>query len=237
MACDYKLKKISKKYPDGTAAIVYDYPDKRDTLNYEMKIYFPTGKIQQELKVEKGKIVGAPIYFYPDGKISEIDSLMQPASIPANSWNGTMTCFYENGKISGRFIVKNGDVNGLTQHYNENGVLVKEYFVINDSIKNGEYNEFYPDGKLLRKATYSNDTLVGTEYIFKENGDTLKYNDYHNGRSSFPFKKWLDNGNVLEGNYLDGKHKAVLWRWYDKNGKEIRRKIAYPIKGAYVHPA
>jgi len=40
----------------------------------------------------------------------------------------------------------------------------------------------------------------------------------------------------LEGTYADKKEKAVIWKWYDKNGKEIKRKIDLPKNGQFASP-
>ena len=144
--------------------------------------------------------------------------------------------YNENGSISQQFIVAGGSLNGLSRHYNGNGVLVKEYYLINDSIKEGDYKEYFENGRILRQATYHMDTLVGTEYIFKENGDTAKYYSHYRGNPDLPYKKWLDNGNILLGNYSPKTSKYVVWKWYDKSGKELRTKIVHPSKNGFVTP-
>ena len=96
--------------------------------------------------------------------------------------------YNENGTLSQRFCVKSGSFNGVSKHYNSNGVLVKEYYLIDDCIKDGEYKEFY------------------------------------------------ENGNVLMRNYADTSGKIVVWKWYDINGKELKRLIQHSVNKVFVSP-
>jgi len=40
----------------------------------------------------------------------------------------------------------------------------QEYYLENDSIKNGDYREYYPNGRIFRHMTDHLDTIVGIEY-------------------------------------------------------------------------
>jgi hypothetical protein len=53
---------------------------------------------------------------------------------------------------------------------------------------------------------------------------------------AFPYKKWLDNGLILYGNYTNDKEKEVLWQWFDKSGKETKREIRKAQSTGFVAP-
>jgi antitoxin component YwqK of YwqJK toxin-antitoxin module len=235
-ACKSEAKKVIKRFPDGVPSVVFEYADKSDTLNYVIKTYHHNGKVRQVATIKDGNFTGQGVTYYPDGKVSEIDSLSKARNMKWDDWDGVSTHFYENGKVSKRTVIMNGEANGLSQQYDSRGVLAKEYYLTHGLIKNGEYKEFYENGKVSVKETFKNDTIVGFAYFFKENGDSIKYYACYEGNPSLPIKKWLENGNVLEGKFLDNNEKAVIWKWYDKNGIEIKRKIVYPVNGAYVSP-
>jgi hypothetical protein len=78
--------------------------------------------------------------------------------------------------------------------------------------------------------------LIGPNYYFRENGDTVKYIGVWKGQESMPYKKWLKNGNILEGDYTDSTGKVVLWKWVDPKGKEIKRWIQYPKNKMFICP-
>jgi len=224
-SCKKPVKKIIGRYADGTPGVVYEYADKGDTSNYISKDYYPNGSIRRIAIVTNGQVTGKVTTYYENGKISQIDSLLHPRKIiDDGDWDADVTSFYDNGVISEKFEIRHGFINGLSKYYDTRGVLVKEYYLIKDTIKNGEYREFYDNGMTLLLATYINDTLVGTEYHFKENGDTIKYYNHYKGRPDFPYKKWLDNGNILFGNYAGNDNKVAVWTWHTKNGKLIKKE-------------
>ncbi len=234
-SCKSPLTKVVTKHKNGNPAIVADLPDRRDTLNYTVRIYFSDGQLKRIAQVTNGKYSGVIKTYYESGKLSQLDSLINPCSIQTGACDETCIRFYENGVLSERFSVKEGECNGLSQHFGWKGQLAKEYYLVDDSIKNGSYREFYDDGKILRSATYHMDTLVGYEYIFKENGDTVKYYSHYNGQMDFPYKIWLgDGGSTAYGTHLNGD--TVLWTWYDQKGNIIKKQTAVPSKSGYVVP-
>jgi antitoxin component YwqK of YwqJK toxin-antitoxin module len=236
ISCKTSLKKVIARNKNGSVAVVFEFPDRSDSLTYFMKIYYPDGKLRSEATIVNAKYTGQIITYFPNGIKYQIDSLVEPCDFKIKACNEILLRYNENGTISQRFTVKNGTLNGYSQHYSNSGVLVKAYYVTNNSIKNGEYEEFFENGKTMLKATYHLDTLVDNEYFFKENGDTLRYFQVQNGHVWFPYTEWLENGNMLNGKFVDDKEKALLWTWYDSNRKEIRRKIEYPKNGVFVKP-
>jgi len=233
-ACKSSLKKVVARYASGTPRTVYEYPDRRDSLTYIIRIYYPDGRIYKVGTVKNGLFADKKITYFESGKIHQIDSLSKPCDKQADACDGSLIRYNENGTISQHYIIRNGQFNGLSQHYNGNGVLVKSYYLRNDSIKDGEYFEFYDNGIIARKATYKNDTLTGYEYFFKENGDTAKYYSHYKGNIDFPYKKWLENGNTLVGNSLNSN--SVIWIWRDKSGKELKRIKLFPDKSGFRTP-
>jgi antitoxin component YwqK of YwqJK toxin-antitoxin module len=170
---------------------VYELPDRSDTLNYTLKMYYPDGQLQRIAQVVNGKYVGVIRTYFNSGKLYELDSLISACDVSSGECDETLIRYSENGKLSQRFTVRAGHFNGLSQQFDQKGLLAKEYELVDDSIKNGVYREFYDNGKILRSATLHMDTLVGYEYIFKENGDTLKYysqREYTQKTNCNPFK-------------------------------------------------
>jgi antitoxin component YwqK of YwqJK toxin-antitoxin module len=197
-------------------------------------MYYPDGQLQRIAQVVNGKYVGVIRTYFNSGKLYELDSLISACDVSSGECDETLIRYSENGKLSQRFTVRAGHFNGLSQQFDQKGLLAKEYELVDDSIKNGVYREFYDNGKILRSATLHMDTLVGYEYIFKENGDTLKYYSHYQGQMDFPYKIWLEDGGTAYGVRLKGE--MVLWTWYDKNGNILKRQTATPSKSGYVLP-
>ncbi len=236
VSCKTERKKILGRFPDGKPSVVILYPDKSDTTTGSIFVYYHDGKIKIKLSLDEDKYVGQKITYYHSGQIEQIDSLSQPCDTSQDECDGSLIRYYENGKISQRYTVRNNIFNGMSQHFLPNGVLAKEYELKNGMTKNGIYKEFSDNGNVSLECTYQNDTIVGFEYFFNEKGDTIKYLNHYNGQASFPYKKWLDNGLILYGNYTDTTAKAVKWIWFDKKGNEIKSKVAKEKKEGFVTP-
>lgn len=237
MSCKNPIKKVISRYPDGTPGVIYEYSDKNDTLNFISKSYYHNGNIHKISTVVGGKFIGKPTTFYENGKISQIDSLLHRRSPDENDWDADVVTFYNNGSVSEKFKIRHGYVSGMTEFYNEKGLLVKEYYVTKDTIKNGLYKEFNGNGKVVYETTYRNDTLSDFEYYFDDNGDTLKYNAVtKEGGGTFPYKRWLKNGEILQGIFVDSSGKIAEWKWIDKNGKVLKRKLQHSVNKIFISP-
>lgn len=236
VSCEIPGKKVKLVFANGTPAIVHEYPDMHDTSTFIAKEFYPSGKLHKVATIEGNKYVGTVKTYYPSGKNYQIDSLLSPWKTSSEIWNGLVTTYYENGNISEKFIVKHGAISGLSRHYDNRGILVKQYYLINDTVKSGEYEEFFDNGNVALKAFYKNDTITGIKYFFKENGDTAKYYQVYKDRPSMPYKKWLENGNVLQGNFIDSAQSAIIWKWTDKNGYLIKQQTIYAINKKFVAP-
>ena len=234
ISCKNEEKKIIKTYSNGNTSSVMEYPDDRDTLNFSIKNYYPDGMIKSEAVVVNGKYVGKKIIYFENGKIYQIDSLLQPCERPTQVWDGTLIRFNKNGTLSQRFTVRDGHFNGLSQHFDGNGILIKEYYLKNDTIKDGEYKEFWDNGKVSFKTNFKNDTVADFQVFFNKDGDSVKYHRVHNGMISFPYKEWLRDGQTLIGSYDEKPKPIIRWKWFDKNGKEIRTKTVSPNKEIVV---
>jgi antitoxin component YwqK of YwqJK toxin-antitoxin module len=236
ISCKTELKKTLVTFPDGNPAVQAIYPDKSDTTSGRLLIYYPNGKIYKEAILLNNQYVNRKVTYYKNGNVSQIDSLTSACDTTTDLCDGIVVRYYENGNISQRYIVKNNAHNGLTQQYASNGKISKEYELINDTIKNGIYHEFYDNGKIAFECNYKNDTIAGYGFYFNENGDTIKYYNHFDGMLSFPYKKWLDNGQILYGDYTDKLENSVTWIWLDKSGKEIKREIANSKKEGFIIP-
>ena len=236
VSCKTERKKVVDKFPDGKPATMIVYPDQSDTTTCTIIVYHDNGKVALKVTMEKGKYVGQKITYYHSGQIKQIDSLSQPCDTTQDECDGSLIRYYENGKVSQRYTVRKNIFNGMSQHFLNNGTLAKEYELKNGMTKNGIYREFYDNGKVSFECKYQNDTIVGFGYYFNEKGDTVKYHNHYNGIISFPYKKWLENGKILLGDYTDKSEKSVTWKWFDINGRQIKSKVAYAKVEGFTAP-
>lgn len=220
-----EFKMVRETYSNGKTKVEFVYQNKEDKKSYIHKEYHENGKLSFIATVESGMFVGLKQTFNEDGKLMQVDSLTKPCELEFCCCDGLVKKYKANGKMEQSFENKNGVANGLVTFYNDSTEKPDIIYTYLNNKRNGAYISFYPSGKVFSKGTFKNDTLVGYQYFFKENGDTLKYNYSFNGKMDFPYKKWLDNGQVLTG-YYSSEYEEVTYVWYDKLGKEIKRQIA-----------
>lgn len=139
---------------------------------------------------------------------------------------------YPDGKKKSEFIYrKEGDIigdsliNGQLSLFDSLGNLAQTDDYAGGKL-NGKEIWYYPDGKIWRLTTLRNDSAVGFEYVFDENGDTLSA-DVHYGLTvdGVFLKKWVPGNLVLTGSYGDSDRTYVVWKWMDKKGREVKQKI------------
>ena len=102
---------------------------------------------------------------------------------------------------------------------------------------NGKEILYYESGEIKRIAFVKNDTLRGFDIDFKQNGDTLKW--FHGGGyglNGMFYKKWLDNGLILTGNYGDTLRSYVVWKWWAKTNKVVKSKMVKSKNEEYIAP-
>lgn len=233
-SCNSPKVKTVEKYSNGNPLVTFNYPNGSDKSVFTIEVFYKNGKINRTLSVKSGRFVDEIVEYSESGEVTQIDSLKAPCDTVTRACDAIRTTFYDDGKIAERFNMQNGKYNGISQHYDHNGILVKEYYLGNN-IKNGPYREYDITGKLDFFGTYKNDTLVGYCYFFNPAGDTTKYYFNEDGKFTFPYKKWLNDGRTLLGNYTSAEKKAVLWTWY-KNGIKLKSKIVISNNGSFVAP-
>jgi antitoxin component YwqK of YwqJK toxin-antitoxin module len=224
------------KYPDGNSHLVFDYPRQDDLTFFKKMLYFPNGKIRQKTMVKQGRFVDSMTTYFANGNIYQVDSLLEPCDTLTRACDAIRRIYYENGKIATYLTMKGGHYYGISRHFDGNGLLVKEYPLIRDSIKDGEYKEFDLQGNVNYKEFYKNDTLVGFTYFFGKNGDTLKYYNHYKGIISLPYKKWIGGGNALFIDYQNEKSKVTVWKWIDKKGFVYKKKLVIPKNHEIIIP-
>jgi antitoxin component YwqK of YwqJK toxin-antitoxin module len=92
-------------------------------------------------------------------------------------------------------------------------------------VKHGIYKMYHPDGKTVSiERQYKNDTLVGTEKLYYENGKIKSEASYVDGKFDGPFKEYFEDGKIKqEGTYKADAIEGELKTYYP-NGK-LKEKV------------
>lgn len=219
--CSTKTEKVVSRYDDGNPKMIFIYQNESDSLNYQKKMLYNSGKINYLGQVVDGRKSGTWIWWHENGNKKDQCKYKEGAYID------TVYHWYESGQISQveilpDKIVDNGcsSCNGTIIRYFESGKL-KEKFTSNGGSFEGPYIKFNENGGWNIKI-FKNDSLNGptTEHAIDSTGDvTIVVGQYKKNKETGLWR-WFDKDSVLfqTVNYTNGKTFGMLQAYY-ANGK------------------
>lgn len=234
--CRQSAHKTVDRYPGGQTKTEYIYPNGRDTSAYICLVYYETGKLKHKTEISSGMFVGQKITFYENGKVQRIEELDRPTALDDARYDCKITNYRPDGTKQSRYRYKNNNIDGIATRYDSTGNIARMTEYVDGKI-NGKEIFYYPNGKTQSIAFISDDTLSGFRSFFKENGDTLKW--FHGGDfgvNGMFYKKWLDDGRILTGSYGDTFRNYVIWRWFNKENKLLKKQTVRSKSGEYIAP-
>lgn len=159
--------KNGELYREGTSI-------KDGIFHGQFSFYYNNGSLNSQGVYRDGEKVGKWTYWYPNGQ--EKHSLEYFADDDGNSLVKYLSYYDSTGKQQ----VING--NGLFEHYNDSSILVEAGYV-RESVKVGEWEGWYENGKPYYKEGYKNGKLILGE-SYDDKGQIYKYKDVY--ISGFP---------------------------------------------------
>lgn len=120
------------------------------------------------------------------------------------------------------------EISRSTSIYNEEGKL--QMIISYDAArKSRTYTEFYPDGKVYAKRSFSvvdkGEFIDGEDITYFNDGSIKHYKLWKNALPEGRAYSNHENGKLEHEEYYSGKFKTGTWRYYDKTGglvKEIQ---------------
>lgn len=204
--------------------------------------YYPNGTLKTEANYKEGKLNGLYKQYNKYGSLEAIN-YMELDSVSSNSRDIELIELYReyypggeiekvvggltNGKKNGQFRVydeKGQLVNGFLY---ENDTIIAEGLILNDGTYDGEWEYFYPSGKILAKGVYENGKKNGTWTYYYENGKTQQTGKYTDGIYSGQWFWYYPNGAIrAQEFYRKGKLEGTIVE-YDEAGNELTRGEYY----------
>jgi len=161
---------------------------------------------------------GVKITYFPETKIME-----SRASYINGDLDGLSESWYENGQLMEKIEYKNGKLNGLYEVWYLDGKLDEKSHYKND--KYDGLSERYLNGKLYEKVNYKNRLYNGLYEVFYPDGQLSIKKNYKDGILDGLYENWYENGELkTRKNYKDDKLNG-LYEKYDGKGKLISKKI------------
>lgn len=164
---------------------------KSDKPNGKVRIYYKSGKLEEETPYINGKINGMEIQYYESGKIAFETPFLNGKE------NGVNKCYSENGNVYIERTYSKGKLNGINKEYYESGKLKSETPFSNDKA-NGIARWYYEDGKIQR------------EYHFKNNNDKEMINYDGNGKEIKLPEFIIDHSELTEWGIVNNSDSSEL---------------------------
>ena len=244
-------------YENGNIKEEVNY--KNDKMNGEAKSYDENGKLngrtifKDDIKLEEdvhkkneilkntfknGELVKQDICS-PNGTLKERRIL--------NGDEMEYSTFYPNGNVKQKIFAKdkiiikeqlyarNGNI--MSNSFFSNGKPVTEVFEYypdgkihkkissSNNMLDGNYLEYYPNGKLKNKAFFKNDKQEGEYTAYYESSAIMQKVPYKNGIRNGEAIAYYENGNIEQKAYFINGKQEKEHLYYDKKGNLIKTEI------------
>lgn len=104
----------------------------------------------------------------------------------------------------------------IQKTYYSSGELKSEGFINEDSLREGTYQEYLPDGQLVRSIEYLDGRPHGRYVTFSNTGDTVSVHDYQAGLPVGRFRWYRPNGQLQqEGEKVEGHTEGIARAYYE----------------------
>ena len=110
--------------------------------------------------------------------------------------------------------VENIDSYGYTERYQRNK---------SDFAKQGLYQKFDEQGRLMEEAKYQDDTLSGLRALYYETGDTQIVETYQHGIFEGPYRLYYESAQLNMTGRYEANEMTGDWDRYYENGQLMER--------------
>lgn len=200
------------------------------------KYFYEDGSLKEEGSFRNDKKDGFFKTYDRNGNLLELTKFVDGEEVidaPEVAKLEVITEYYETGVISKVTSYKNGVAEGVSREYAEDGSIEKAVIYAGGNIiaegimdeegnKEGPWEEYYTEGGLRAKGSYTNNLKTGEWVYYHENGVLEQKGIYdEEGR---PVGKWLwyyDNGNLWREEFFINGLQDGLVTEFDPNGNII----------------
>ena len=167
-----------------------------------------------ELLVESSLKHGQYIKYFPNSEQIQFDNYYCKGE-----YDGMQTEYHENGSIKRIQITEKGKLVGKDRKWypNENFEWIHNYSMTGSERFDGNFEEWYEDGKRKCAKTYSDGHIVGKSRRWCSNGKMLYKMNYTENEIRDGLQYWYhENGNLREiSKYTNGKKVGLTVKWDD----------------------
>jgi len=184
-------KKVIETHSNGQTKKLREYPKCWDSLTYEEKQFYPSGKIEWESFTTPTEKFVEFKSWYENGQQSAQWKLQD------NKEHGHILCWYDNGNLKREGFLFEGLETGLHKEWHSNGQLAQlgKYM---DNGKDSVWTYWLESGVLKMTETYNDGLLDGVTRVFHNHGKTKIELVYNNGLKDGIYKQWDTSGQLIK---------------------------------------
>lgn len=198
------------------------------------KFYSENGRITKTISYQEGKRNGPTCNYDTAQKITSRDNFVNDIK------QGVTKAFYPSGKVKQTLPYVNGKPEGISYEFSQDSVITAVYvykggilqnvervnFLDKEGKKQGNWKEFYDDGKPKREMRYNDDVYDGYVKEYDPKGNLIKTEKYNLGKQVINppelatveiYKSYYEDGTLkYEGPYSDGYAVGTHYRYRQK---------------------
>ena len=181
---------------------------KIESLTGELKKWYESGKIKQEIKANNGE--GYRIDYYENGNKEEYKKYIK------GILNGEQLEWYETGKIRKQEFYINDKKNGVYKEWYENNNLkISAQYI--ENLRNGEYFEYYENGNKKIEGNFESGN--GKLKNYDEKLNLLEIINFKIDKKYGEYNSFYENGNIKIKCFYDVNEKCNgEYTFYNEDG-------------------
>jgi len=133
------------------------------------KEYYPDGSLKSEYELRDDGVNKVRVYHGVGRKYYKNGALAQESNWVDGNKHGISMTYYVNGNIEIKAHFQNGEQTGWAYYYDSLGNLRGKSYYLNSKIV-GDFEEYYPNGRLSRRGTISSGESNMRAFEFFESG-------------------------------------------------------------------
>jgi|MDSW01.2.fsa_nt_gb hypothetical protein len=91
--------------------------------------------------------------------------------------------------------------------------------------RHGLYEEYYPDGQIMRRSMFEHGQLHGDIMEYYPNGQIMRTGTFEHGKRHGEFIRYYNDGGLMQvSNFQNGEPHGILLR-YDHNGNRVQKNM------------
>lgn len=138
--------------------------------------------------------------------------------------------YHPNGKLSFKYYLSDGKLNGLCRAWHENGQPSKEEVFTNGRLL--FVRGWFPNGQLKSEVPYKNGKIHGICKSWYENGKLCSQEQHLEHMRHGPATHWYPDGKLKSTERYESGLPHGINTYYDKDGKQIGKKVF--VRGVQV---